>query len=357
MRKPRELLGVLGVALALLLAGCGGAASVPGAAPPPVAVPPPVAADQLAGVTLRVGDQKGNSQQLLLKAAGQLDNLPYKIQWSTFTSGPPMLEAVNAGAIDVGQVGNTPPIFSAASGGSIGIVGVLRTPNGDALLVPKNSPLTNPAQLRGKTIAVAKGSSAHGTLLGALNATGLKPTDVKIQYLQPGDAFAAFSQGSVDAWAVWEPYVTQAVQDVGARELISAQDVLAGTGPAGGTPLSNGLAFLVANRATLAGAGRNTAISDYYTRVGRANRWATEHPDAWAQLYSQATGVPLAVAAKAASRIVVTPAVIDDKLVASEQKLADTFGAADLIPSHVDIGGFVDRRYNGAVESSAKVGR
>jgi sulfonate transport system substrate-binding protein len=357
--KPRELiLGVLvGVLAAPLLAGCGGATPVPGAAPPPVAVPGPVTPSQLAGVTLRVGDQKGNSQQLLLNAAGQLDGLPYKIQWATFTSGPPMLEAVNAGAIDVGQVGNTPPIFSAASGGSIGIVGVSRTPNGDALLVPKNSRLKNPAELRGKTIAVAKGSSAHGTLLNALNATGLSPADVKIQYLQPGDAFAAFSQGNVDAWAVWEPYVTQALQDAGARELISTSDVLAGSGPAGGTPLSNGLAFLVANRSTLADAGRNAAISDYYTRVATANRWAAEHPDAWASLYSKATGVPLPVAAKAAPSIVVTPVVIDDRLVASEQKLADTFSAAGLVPSHVDIAGFVDRRYNAAVESRSKVGR
>jgi sulfonate transport system substrate-binding protein len=358
MRTPRRtVVGLLGATLAVLLSGCGGASSVPGAAPPPVAVPGPASPEQLAGVTLRVGDQKGNSQQLLLQAAGQLDNLPYRIQWSTFTSGPPMLEAINAGAVDVGQVGNTPPIFSAASGGSIAIVGALNSANGDALLVAKNSPVTNPGQLRGRSIAVAKGSSSNGTLLNALAAVGLKPSDVTIRYLQPGDAFAAFSQGGVDVWAVWEPYVTQARQDLGARELLNSTQILTGSGTTGGTPLSNGLAFLVANRSVLADAGRNAAVADYYARVGRANRWAAEHPADWAALYSRATGVPLPVAAKAAPAITVTPTVIDDKLVASEQKLADTFTAAGLIPSPVDIGGFVDRRYNGSVESTAKVGR
>jgi sulfonate transport system substrate-binding protein len=342
------------LAALLALTACGSPTAAPGSAPGPVAVPGPVGPDQLAGVTLRIGDQKGTSQQALLKAAGLLDGLPYQVQWSTFTSGPPMLEAVNAGAVDVGQVGNTPPIFSAAAGGAISIVAALRSPVGDALLVPEGSPLNTLADLRGKTIAVAKGSSANGTLLNTLTAAGLTPRDVTISYLQPGDAYAAFAQGSVAAWAVWEPYATQAGQELGARELVPGVDALNGTGPAGGTPLSNGLSLLVANRGALADAGRNAAIGDYVTRVGKAHQWAKAHPDQWATLYAQVTGVAGPVAASAAPRLALTPTAIDDSVVASEQKLADAFTTAGLIPAHVDIAGYLDRRYNAALAGTER---
>jgi sulfonate transport system substrate-binding protein len=355
--KPRDLIPVLAAtALAvtgLVLTGCGGPTGAAG--PEPVAVPGPVTPEQLSGVTLRVGDQKGISAQALLKAAG-LDDLPYKIEWATFTAGPPMLEAVNAGAVDVGQVGNTPPIFSAAAGGKIAIVGALRSTVGDAVLVPKDSPIQAPAELRGKRIAVTKGSSANGTLLNTLASAGLKPTDLTISYLQPGDAYAALTQGGVDAWAVWEPYVTQAGQELGARTLISGRDALAGTGPAGGTPLSNGLGLLVANRGALGDGPRNAAIADYVSRVGRANQWAAAHPAEWARLYAQVTGVPAAVAAGAAPRLALGPIPIDDAVVASEQKLADAFTAAGLIPGRVDMSGYLDRRYNDAV-TAAQAGR
>lgn len=329
------------VAAVLGLTACGGPAESSG----PAKVPPPVDAQQLSGVTLRVGDQKGTSQRELLKASGLLDGIPYRIQWSTFTSGPPMLEAANANAIDVGQVGNTPPIFSAAARGNIAIVGALRSTVGDVLLVPKGSTITNLADLRGRTIAVAKGSSGNGTLLNALGKAGLKPSDVTISYLQPGDAYAAFGHGSVAAWAVWEPYATQAVQSLGARELVSGADALGGTGLAGGTVLSNGLAMQVANRASLTDPGKNSAIQDYVARVGRANLWAQSHADQWAGIYARQTGIPLETAKVAIPRLALSPVSIDDRLVESEQSLADTFTSAGLIPGKVQIGDYFDRRY------------
>lgn len=355
--KLRKWIPLVGLTALVTVTACGSPTAAPGAAPAPVAVPGPVDPAQLAAVTLRVGDQKGTSQQAVLQAAGLLDGLPYKVQFSTFTSGPPMLEAANAGAIDVGQVGNTPPIFSAAAGGAISIVGALRSPVGDALLVPKDSPVKTLADLRGKTIAVAKGSSANGTFLNTLTAAGLTPKDVTISYLQPGDAYAAFTQGSVAAWAVWEPYATQAGQELGARELVPGVDALNGTGTAGGTPLSNGLSLLVANRGSLADPGRNAAIGDYVTRVGKANQWAKAHPDEWARLYSQVTGIPVPVAAAAAPRLALNPTPIDDAVVGSEQKLADAFTTAGLIPAHVDIAPYLDRRYNDAVARLAQAAR
>jgi sulfonate transport system substrate-binding protein len=341
--KLRNLV-LLGTATAALaLSACGTSTSVTPAAAP---VPSAVDTAQLANVTLRIGDQKGSSEQVLLRAAGLLGSVPYRVQWSTFTSGPPMLEAANDNAIDVGQVGNTPPIFSAAANGRIDIVAALRSSVGDGLLVPKNSTIHSLADLRGKTIAVAKGSSANGTLLNTLTKAGLKPTDVHITYLQPADAYAAFSQGSVAAWAIWEPYDSEAVHNLGARELVTGTDALRGAGLAGGTPLSNGLTFQVANRAALTDAGKNAAIKDYVARIVKADQWARTHLSQWTTLYAQQTGIPKEIAAVAVPRIVLTPIVIDDSVVAAEQKLADAFSTAGQLPGKVDMKSFIDSRYN-----------
>lgn len=337
----------LGAAVVAALAGmsaCGTSAASPGATT--AAVPSSVSPATLATVTLRIGDQKGSGEEVLLRAAGLLDSIPYHVKWSTFTSGPPMLEAANDNAIDVGQVGNTPPVFSAAANGNIDIVAALRSSVGDAVLVPKDSGVHGLADLRGKKIAVAQGSSANGTLLNTLAKAGLKASDVAVTYLQPADAYAAFTQGGVDAWAIWEPYVTEAVQNLGARKLVSGADALTGTGAAGGAHLSNGYTFQVANRAALTDAGRNAAIADYVSRIARADQWARTHQDQWATIYSRQTGIPLATATAAVPGLVLTPVTIDDSVVSSEQHLADAFTSAGQIPGRVTMSSFVDRRYN-----------
>jgi sulfonate transport system substrate-binding protein len=225
-------------------------------------------------------------------------------------------------------------------------VAALRTSVGDALLVPKGSPITDLAQLRGKTIAVAKGSSANGTLLNTLSKAGLKPTDVTLSYLQPSDAYAAFSQGSVAAWAVWEPYVSQAVGSLGGRQLLSGGDTRNGSGLAGGTALSNAVSVQVAGRGALSDPGRNAAIADYVVRIGKANLWARNHLDEWAGVYARQTGLPLAVVKGAVAKLALTPIPINDWVVSTEQQLADAFTSAGQLPGKVNFAEFVDRRYN-----------
>ena len=160
MRRDRRCtVAALLCLLTVLLAGC---SSVPRTRPP---AQPPADPAALAGVTLKVGDQRGGSQSLL-RAAGLLDDLPYRIEWTTFTSGPPLIEAARAGAIDLGGTGNTPAIFAAAARARVQIVSANRgNVVSDAVLVPAGSPLRSAADLRGRRIAVAKGSSAHGQLL------------------------------------------------------------------------------------------------------------------------------------------------------------------------------------------------
>lgn len=286
-------------------------------------------------VVLKVGDQKGGAKALLT-AAGLLKDFPYKIEWSTFTSGPPLLEAASAGAIDLGGVGNTPPIFAAAANARIAAVGASKGEvEADAILVPENSPLQKVADLKGKNIAVAKGSSAHGQVLLTLRANGLTTKDVTLNFLQPSDAYSAFTQGKVDAWAVWDPYTAQAQQEAKARVLTT------------GEGRSNGYGFQVAGRKALDDKGKNPALKEYLIRYYKAQKWADTHREEWAKAWAAETGLKYEVALAAVNRNGDLPVKIDDTLIKSEQELADAFTEDRTLPGKVDFGKFVDTRFQG----------
>ncbi|QFZ23759.1 ABC transporter substrate-binding protein [Saccharothrix syringae] len=286
-------------------------------------------------VVLRVGDQKGNAKSLLT-AAGLLDDFPYRIEWSTFTSGPPLLEAASAGAIDVGGVGNTPPIFAAAANAKIAAVYVAKgNVESDALLVPADSPLKTVADLKGRSIAVAKGSSAHGQVLLTLGQEGLTSKDVTLNFLQPADAYSAFTQKRVDAWAVWDPYTSQAELEAGARVLTD------------GRGKSNGYTFQVAGRAALGDPGKEAAIREFVKRYAQAQRWADTHREEWARAWADETGLKVEVARKSVERGGDLPVPLDDAVVASEQELADAFTDDGTLPGRVEFQQFVDTRFQG----------
>lgn len=317
--RSRLTLGVLGLVAALALGACGGDATGN-----EDAVNDEGKVD-LSKVTLIVGDQKASSAQALLTAAGLTDT-EYEIKWQEFTSGPPMLEALNAGSIHVGLVGNTPPIFAAAAKGTFKIVSAASyTGQGDAILVPADSPLTSVADLKGKKVAVAEGSSANYNLLAQLEKAGVDYADVKIQNLQPGDALAAFKAGHLDAWTVWDPYTSQAVVGEGARVL------------ANGDGLVNGLNFQVASAAALEDEATKAALADYLTRITKAQLWSSANRDAWATVWAEQTGLDKTVTLAAAANRPVTPVVVDQEVVDSEQKMADTFFANGLLPVEVDV--------------------
>jgi sulfonate transport system substrate-binding protein len=309
------------------LSACGGAETAQ------TAVPAPVSQADLAKVTLKVGDQKGGSKSLLT-AANLLGDVPYKIEWATFTSGPPLLEAASAGAIDIGGVGNTPPIFAAAAKAKISVVsGAKGNVTSDTLLVPSDSPVKDVSELRGKAIAVSKGSSAHGQILLTLRTAGLSTKDVKLTFLQPSEAYAAFNQHQVDAWAVWDPYTSQAQIESKARVLTD------------GTGTSNGYTFQVAGANALGDAGKNSAIRDYVVRIAQAQKWADTHRPEWARAWAKETGLSQEVAQSTVDRGGDLPVALDDALVASEQQLADAFTEDKTLPGKVDFATFVDRRF------------
>ncbi|MEU6353369.1 ABC transporter substrate-binding protein [Streptomyces sp. NPDC047072] len=322
---------------ALLLTACGGNASAGVGSD----------TDGKGSVTLDVGDQKGGSEAIL-RAAGELKDLDYKIKWSTFTSGPPLLEAVNAGAVDIGGVGNTPPVFAAGADSKIKVVAAWHgTSKGDAILVPNGSKLTDTQDLKGKSVAVAQGSSAHYQLVASLKAAGLSLSDVKVKYLQPADALAAFTSGKVDAWAVWDPYTSQILK--------SKQGSVLTTGDG----ITNGLTFQVAAPSALTDAKKAAAVKDYLERLRRAYTWVYSHEDEWAKVWAKETGLPEDVALAAVKRTYTTrvAVAVDPPLIASEQEIADTFTGLKLIPRKVDFAKFTDTRFNGSLPPSTSAAR
>jgi sulfonate transport system substrate-binding protein len=330
-----RLVAVL-IAVVALLAGCVSRTDNSGATQAPATV----ALSELAGVTLQVGDQKGNTEALL-RAAGALDNLPYRVVFSTFTSGPPQVEAATAGKIDFAITGNTPPIFGAASNAKVKVVSAYDGGGtGDQILVHADSPIKTVADLRGKTIAVGKGSSGHGNILGQLDKAGLTTSDVKLVFLQPADALSAFTQHQADAWAIWDPYTAQAEAQLPVRSIAQAKGV------------TNGYWFGVASDQALADPKRNTALQDLLVRFEKAVRWAQDHPQQWADSYAAAVGLDPKVAAVVQGRSLRLPTELDDDIVASEQKLADLFAASGQIASPAPkFDNWVDRRYNDALRA------
>ncbi|MFJ3221999.1 ABC transporter substrate-binding protein [Streptomyces sp. NPDC086783] len=325
--------------LALLLAACGGNSAADTSTGG--------GTDGKGSLTLNVGDQKGGSEAVL-RAAGELKDLDYKIKWSTFTSGPPLLEAVNAKAVDIGGVGNTPPVFAAGAGSKIKVVAAWHgTSRGDTILVPEKSSLKRPAELKGKSVAVAQGSSAHYQLVASLRKAGLGLSDVEVKYLQPADALAAFTSGKVDAWAVWDPYTSQVLKAGQGRVLTDGDGVV------------NGLTFQVAAPGALADKKKEAAVKDYLERLRRAQDWVYDHPEAWAKVWAKDTGLPYEVALASVKRTNASrvPVAVDDKLVASEQEIVDAFAGLKLIPRKVDFGDFVDTRFNGDLPASTTAPR
>ena len=316
--------------VALLLAGCVSRQDSSGTSEAPATV----ALSELSDLTLNVGDQKGGTEALL-RAAGALDDLPYKIAFSTFTSGPPQIEAATAGKIDFAITGNTPPIFGAASNAKVKIVSAYDGGGfGDQILVHSDSPVQTVGDLRGKKIAVAKGSSAHGHTLVQLERAGLTPADVELVFLQPADALSAFTQRRVDVWAVWDPYTAQAETDFPVRSIARA------------TGITNGAGFGVASDTALADPKRNTAVSDLLVRYAKAVRWAHDNREQWVKAYAKEVGLPPEVATLAQGRSLRLPTDLSDQLVASEQELADLFAKSDQISSAPEFSRWVDRRYS-----------
>jgi len=277
---------------------------------------------------VRIGYQKGGGLMALMKTQGMLDKTlaaqGYRVSWLEFPAGPQMLEALNAGAIDIATTGGPAPVFAQAGGYDFVYVGAEPgTVSGEAIVVPEHSPIRSVAQLKGKKVAFQRGSGSHFLLLAALQQAGLGAADVQPIYLTPADARAAFTSGSIDAWVVWDPYLAAAEDALKARVLADYR----------GLPqIAN---FYEASRSFVARAPQ--AVAAVLAQAGATGVWANTHQAEVAKLIAVQTGLPERVVEvwQRRTRFGTTP--VSPAIMAEQQQVADLFYQQKLIPKKVDV--------------------
>lgn len=260
-------------------------------------------------------------QQIIEKA---LADKGVTVRWVEFTAGPPLVEALNVGAIDVGWTGDAPPIFGQAAGANIVYAAALPSNgDGEAIFVKPASPIQSLADLKGKRIGVGKGTSAHNLLVAALEKTGIAFDQVTPVYLSPADAAAAFASDQIDAWAVWDPFFAIAETRYQPRVLARSSDVLKVN------------TYFLANKDFAK--AHPDFVSTTIAALGDAAKWADQNRDKVAEALHEVTGVPLDAQTIAANRSRFGIFPITDEIVAGQQATADRFFKLGLIPKAVRI--------------------
>jgi sulfonate transport system substrate-binding protein len=272
-----------------------------------------------AAETLRIGDQKGGLKSLL-EASGNLADSP-NYSWSTFVAASPLIEALNAEAIDTGGVGDAPFAFARAAQARIWAVSALRgTGESTAIIVPKNSPCRSFTDLKGRKVATVRGSVGHLLVLAAAKKFGVVP---KLVFLSPPDANVAMANGAVDAWSTWSQFLFLAMDKDGARELVNA----------GG--LIGNLTYQVANKPAIE--HKRALLVDLNRRIAAAQLWGLSHPDEYAASWSKETGVPLNVSRQSLLARGYRPVPLSQDIVADQQSLVDMCVSAGMMPAGQDV--------------------
>jgi sulfonate transport system substrate-binding protein len=284
--------------------------------------------------TLVIGQQQSGIVSLV-KDSHALDGAPYNVKWAVFPFGPPLVAAAAAGQIDLGDVGDVPPINGAAKDLGFKVIAAEVPPSfkqaGNYLVVPKGSQVRTIADLRGKKVGVPVGSAAHGFLLNAVKSVGLVPDkDVTFVNLAPAALQVAFNSGKVDAASIWNP---QAALDVLHGGRIVAKGV---------PPLDPDVGFYVGSSKTLADPKRRALLTDLLKRLGRAYAWGTAHPDVWIKDVQKETGIDPETAKIQVDNGKLLVKHVSPEILRNEQHLADTFFAAHQITKKVDVATIVD---------------
>jgi len=281
----------------------------------------------LSNNVIRIGYQKYGTL-VLLKASGSLEKrlatMHVEVQWTEFPAGPQLLEGLNVGSIDFGTVGEAPPIFAQAAGADLIYVGNEPPASAaEAIVVPKNSSIKNLSELKGKKVALNKGSNVHYLLVKLLEKKGVKYSEIEPIYLTPADARAAFERGSVDAWAIWEPFLAAAQRQTGARIIADGQGVVSNH------------QFFLASRAYAQ--RRADVVSAVLEEVGAVDEWAKSNTkDAAATLQPQ-IGLDEPTLDLALSRGGYGVKPVTEAVMAEQQHIADAFYDLKLIPKRISV--------------------
>jgi sulfonate transport system substrate-binding protein len=281
--------------------------------------------------SIRIGYQKSSTLAAILKTNGELEKalapLGIRVSWHEFTSGLPLLEAINTGNIDFGaDVADTVPLFAQAAGAKLAYIAEeSASPSAQAILVSTDSPIKTLADLKGKKVAVTKGAGSHFLLLAALAKAGLNFKDISPAYLTPADGRAAFIGGNVDAWVAWDPFLTSAGRQSNARILSDG---------------SNGLASY--KRYYLSSAAfadrRSDVLNVIFGKLDETGKWVKAHPKDAAALLAGLWGIDAPTIEEANSHRSYRVGVVTRPGLSEQQRIADAFFAEGLLPVKVNAG-------------------
>ena len=280
---------------------------------------------------LRIGYQKSAANLVVVKQQGTLEKrFPHtRVSWIEFPAGPQLLEALSVGSLDFGLTGDSPPVFAQAAGKDLLYVGAEPPkPDSSAILVPKDSPLRSLSDLKGKKVALQKGSSAHYLLVAALEKAHLQWTDIQAIYLTPADARAAFERNSVDAWAIWDPYYSATELQIQARALST------------GRGLSSNNSFYLASRSFATEQAETVAA--LFEELSRADRFIQENRPQAIKLIADFSGLDAGVVNLFLQRRPPSPVgPLSASTLIEQQKVADAFFKLGLIPKRVAVANIV----------------
>ena len=278
--------------------------------------------------TLSIGYQKSSLNLLVARQQALFEQqFPQaKIEWREFPAGPQMLEALAVNAVDFGYVGNTPPIFAQAANKDLRYIGYEVVPEqSQALVIPAGSSIKTIADLKGKRIAVQKGSSAHELLAKVLQKAGLSWTDIQPIWLPPADARAAFDKQSIDAWSIWDPYLSAAELDSKAKVLTSAAD------------FPKTYSFYIANPKFIT--EHPQAVTQFIGGLNSADQWILKNQTLALDIYAQSTGLNKTIAQRVFDRRLKPSPIqtLTPEVIQTQQNIADLFQQVQLIPQKINV--------------------
>jgi sulfonate transport system substrate-binding protein len=307
----------ISVLVLLVLTACGAATSTTSGK---------AAQDQTNVRELRIGYQRGGVQTLV-KARGDLEKRfgsSVKITWLLFPAGPQLLEAMNTGTVDIGATGDTPPIFAQAAGTPLlYVASSVGSGIGSAVIAPENSQIKTVADLKGKKVAFQKASASHLLIVRALEQVGLKYEDIQPVFLAPADARAAFQGGSINAWVIWDPFLTAAKQELNAKVVVAGEDV------------SPTRAFYLAHEKFVK--ENPDLIQGFIDELQKATEWTKTHRDEYAELLANETGIDVKVWQASVQNSIADLVFMDDAAIDYQQNVADMFYNLKLIPNKLNI--------------------
>jgi sulfonate transport system substrate-binding protein len=265
----------------------------------------------------------------MLKASGELakwfEPNGVRLEWIEFPAGPPLLEALNAGSIDVGHTGDSPPLFAQAANIPFVYFAVSSpSPDSLAILVKRESTIQKATDLRGHRVGFAKGTSAHTMVLRYLEKNGLPFSSITAVYIPPADGRVALEAGSIDAWSVWDPYLAAAQQGGGYRTLATGRGYV------------ESREYYLASRHLVE--TRPQRLKEFLAQLVLVKAWAKQRPEVVNQFLAAETGIPLpAVVLAESRRNRYDTQSITAELVASQQALADRYLELGLLPRRIDV--------------------